>query len=78
MEIQSLLIVFSVAGSLKNKCALPLESEKCAWIKEQKCGRHGVNVIISDFIELDDCRFSKDVIALNYTFFKDYKPENSN
>lgn len=46
-----------------------MEKQKYLWIREQKCGQGGVNVIISDFIDLDNCKFCKEVVDLNYNFF---------
>lgn len=72
-----LLSASSSAGTLKKSCVLPMEPEKYSWIREQKCGQHGVNIIISDFIDLDECRFCKEVVKINYEFFKNHKSEGS-
>lgn len=61
----------NIYSSLKRRCVVPLENSKYQWIKQQKCGQNGVNIIISDFVELDNWRFCKEIIHLNYTFLKD-------
>jgi hypothetical protein len=50
---------------LKNQCLVPLEKEKYKWLKNQRPGPDGVNIVISDFVDYDDGTFSKAVIGLN-------------
>lgn len=56
---------FLVVGTLKQKCAVEFNDERIEWISRQVPGNNGVNVIIVDFIDLDDDIFSKTVINLN-------------
>ncbi|KAK9708818.1 hypothetical protein QE152_g26995 [Popillia japonica] len=52
-------------GSLKSKCVIPLEKMKYKWLYNQTPGPRGVNVIISDFINMTEEKFAKAVIGLN-------------
>ncbi|RZC35554.1 PI-PLC-X domain containing protein [Asbolus verrucosus] len=52
-------------GSLKNNLSIPLHRDKCEWLKGQKPGQGGINVVISDFVDYQDYQFSKVVIGLN-------------
>lgn len=54
-----------VLGTLKQKCAVEFNDERIEWISRQVPGNNGVNVIIVDFIDLEDDIFSKTVINLN-------------
>ncbi|XP_025835907.1 PI-PLC X domain-containing protein 3 [Agrilus planipennis] len=58
-------------GNLKSKCVLPLDKYKFNWINLQKPGPSGVNIIISDFVELQEYQFCKDVINLNLKLLKE-------
>lgn len=54
-------------GNLKKSCAVPCLNTVLPWINDQHPGRyHGVNVIIADFVELNNAVFSKTIIDLNY------------
>lgn len=55
-------------GTLKKKCAKPLEKTKSEWIISQKVGPGGANIIISDFVEMSSNKFAKEVIDLNGKF----------
>ncbi|EFA08660.1 PI-PLC X domain-containing protein 2 [Tribolium castaneum] len=55
----------NIFSSLVNKCVLPLETAKYDWIRRQRAGPKGVNIVISDFIDYQDYRFCKEVIDLN-------------
>jgi len=53
------------------KCVLPLNNILYKWIGNQKIGRkHGVNVIIADFINMNGFNFCNNVIQLNYNYLK--------
>ncbi|RZC43056.1 PI-PLC X domain-containing protein 3 [Asbolus verrucosus] len=52
-------------SSLEAKCVLPLEKQKYAWLRKQKPGVGGVNIVISDFVHYQDNQFSREVISLN-------------
>ncbi|KAK4874099.1 hypothetical protein RN001_013459 [Aquatica leii] len=54
-----------IYSSLKKQCVIPLQKTKCEWISRQMIGGHGVNIIIGDFIELNNSQFSSEVIRLN-------------
>lgn len=54
-----------VVGTLRQKCAVDFNDERIEWISRQVPGNNGVNVIIADFIDLEDDIFSKTVINLN-------------
>lgn len=56
------------------KCCLPLNDVLPQWINNQKSGKkHGVNVIIADFINTNGFNFSDIVIGLNYKYLNTVK-----
>lgn len=58
-------ILTNLCSSLETICATRLEKRKSIWISRQIAGRTGVNVIISDFIEMSASQFCRDVVSLN-------------
>ncbi|CAH1984240.1 unnamed protein product [Acanthoscelides obtectus] len=58
-------IITHLFSTLKQKCATDFEKQKLDWIDHQKPGETGMNVVITDFVELSDCKYVKDVINLN-------------
>lgn len=52
-------------GNLKKFSGLQLLSKKLHWVKEQTPGARGVNVIIADFVDIQDQNFCRTVIDLN-------------
>ncbi|XP_066248748.1 PI-PLC X domain-containing protein 3-like [Euwallacea similis] len=58
-------ILEGLLTTLKQKCAVDFQAARIEWIVSQAPGPNGVNVIIGDFIDLDDNKFSKTVINLN-------------
>lgn len=65
--MQNLFLPFcvSTAGNLKKFSGLQLLSKKLHWVKEQTPGARGVNVIIADFVDIQDQNFCRTVIDLN-------------
>lgn len=58
-------------------CCLPLNNFLPNWITNQKSGhKHGVNVIIADFISMNGFNFCNIVIQLNYKHLKIIKNRN--
>lgn len=56
------------------KCCCPLNIVLPKWINNQKTGhKHGVNVIIADFINMKEFNFCDIVIKLNYKYLKTIK-----
>ncbi|XP_050310327.1 PI-PLC X domain-containing protein 3-like [Anthonomus grandis grandis] len=51
--------------TLKKKCAVDFAALRTEWIRNQTAGQNGVNIIIADFIDINDNEFSKAVISLN-------------
>ncbi|XP_018574666.1 PI-PLC X domain-containing protein 3 [Anoplophora glabripennis] len=64
-------IIKNLCNTLKKTCAEDLEVRKLQWINNQKSGEGGMNIVISDFIDLSDCEFVKVVINLNEQFLSD-------
>lgn len=64
-----LSFIWFYLGTLKSKCVLPIEETKYEWIKRQKLGKNGVNIVISDFVDVNGCKFCSEVIGLNYTYY---------
>ncbi|XP_066139925.1 PI-PLC X domain-containing protein 3-like [Euwallacea fornicatus] len=58
-------ILEGLLTTLEQKCAVDFQPARIEWIVGQVPGPHGANVIIGDFIDLDDNEFSKAVINLN-------------
>ncbi|KAF5291415.1 hypothetical protein FQR65_LT01726 [Abscondita terminalis] len=58
----------NIFSTLKQKCVIPFHQTKCEWIRSQNIGKHGVNVIISDFIDLENDEFVLEIIKLNFKF----------
>lgn len=58
-------ILGHLCSSLESVCSARLEKRKSIWISRQVAGRGGVNVIISDFIEMTASQFCRDVVSLN-------------
>jgi len=50
-------------GSLKTELGSPMCSAISAWLKSQKSGRGGINIVITDFVE--EYNFIENVLALN-------------
>lgn len=60
------------------KCCRPLNIAIPTWINKQKAAnRHGVNVIIADFINLNGFDFCDIVIRLNYKYLNVIKYTHS-
>lgn len=55
-------------GTLRKQCATPAHKTILEWINKQKIGFGGVNIIISDFVDLTGNQFTKEVIGLNAKF----------
>ncbi|KAF5270660.1 hypothetical protein FQA39_LY01398 [Lamprigera yunnana] len=54
-------------SSLKKKCVLPLQNTKLDWINRQKIGgEKGINIVIGDFIDIENNQFMIDIIELNF------------
>ncbi|KAJ8971005.1 hypothetical protein NQ314_000922, partial [Rhamnusium bicolor] len=43
-----------LCGTLEERCARDLENAKLEWINKQKSGEGGMNIVISDYIDLSD------------------------
>ena len=57
----------NLCSNLKQKCGVDILQEKFDWIRKKRSGIYGkLNIIISDFIELENYQFPKMVIELNY------------
>jgi hypothetical protein len=52
-------------SSLKKKCAEPCNHAIIPWLEAQQLGSKGINVVISDFIKMQNIPFCKTVIQLN-------------
>lgn len=52
-------------STLEKKCALPIHNARIKWIQEQTIGIGGVNIIIGDFINLQDFQFPLEIVKLN-------------
>lgn len=56
-------IMSNIAGNLKNVAKTTM-SVGVEWLKTKKRGLQGINIVIADFVELED--FCQTVIRLNY------------
>jgi len=54
-----------VFSSLEEKCGKPCNKAIIPWLQKQQPGSKGVNIVISDFIKMDNIPFCKTVIQLN-------------
>jgi hypothetical protein len=61
----TLFIMGHVAKCLKNTLCLDVEKPLMDWLKKQKAGSGGVNIVSVDFVEL--AGYIETVIGLNYT-----------
>ncbi|KAF2883348.1 hypothetical protein ILUMI_22850 [Ignelater luminosus] len=52
-------------STLRKQCAKPLTKVIQNWIQKQKVGVGGVNIIICDFIDINDYEFTKEIVSLN-------------
>jgi hypothetical protein len=52
-------------SSLKRKCAEPCNRAIIPWLEAQQPGNKGINIVISDFIKMQNIPFCKTVIQLN-------------
>lgn len=55
----------NVNGSLQNDIAMKVMPDIIKWLKYQKRGKCGINVVTADYVEIDD--FVKTVINLNFS-----------
>lgn len=51
-------------GSLLNDIAMKVMPDVMKWLKQQKRGKCGINIVIADYIEIDE--FAKAVINMNF------------
>ncbi|XP_060563653.1 PI-PLC X domain-containing protein 3-like [Ruditapes philippinarum] len=58
-------ILGNLNGSLLENIAKDVMPEAIRWVKQQRRGTSGVNIVTTDFIELGD--FAKSVISLNFS-----------
>ncbi|KAJ3615799.1 hypothetical protein Zmor_008627 [Zophobas morio] len=58
-------VVKHLFSCLKKQCLLPLQRDKYKWLRMQRPGRGGLNIVISDFAEFEDGRFARAVVGLN-------------
>lgn len=59
-------VIRNPCGTLAKECALPCHSAVIPWLAEQKPGPNGVNVVISDYVNINNAEFCKTVVALNF------------
>lgn len=58
-------VIKNPCGNLAKECALPCHNAIIPWLSDQKPGPNGINVVISDYININNAEFCKTVIALN-------------
>ncbi|XP_072944750.1 PI-PLC X domain-containing protein 3 [Epargyreus clarus] len=69
-------ILFRWMSNLRNKCAVPVNKEVLPKLTEFTPGpprdstRAPLNVVIADFVDLDDALFSKTIIQLNFKLLR--------
>ena len=63
-------------STLKKSCVLPLHDMKIDWVRQQTIGNRGVNVIIGDFIDLNNGQFPLEIIQLNFKMFPNNASSN--
>lgn len=70
----TVLLIFRWASNLRDKCAIPVKKDVLPTLAQFIPGppngfdsptRAPVNVVIADFVELDDAVFSRTIIQLN-------------
>jgi hypothetical protein len=54
-----------VFSTLEEKCGKPCNEAIIPWLQKQQPGSKGVNIVISDFIKMENIPFCKTVIQLN-------------
>jgi len=60
-------------SSLEEKCGKPCNKAIIPWLQKQQPGSKGVNIVISDFIQMDNIPFCKTVIQLNASLLQEVK-----
>uniref|UniRef100_A0A1B6LKK9 Phosphatidylinositol-specific phospholipase C X domain-containing protein n=1 Tax=Graphocephala atropunctata TaxID=36148 RepID=A0A1B6LKK9_9HEMI len=63
-------VVRNPCGALQSSCAVPCFQAAIPWLQQQRPGLHGINVVITDFVNTDAELFSKVVIGLNKLLLK--------
>ncbi|CAH0564324.1 unnamed protein product [Brassicogethes aeneus] len=58
-------IFFNILSTLRQKGGIELEEDRNNWILKHKPGGNGLNIVISDFMDLTNNSFSKSIISLN-------------
>lgn len=62
-----------VFSSLEEKCGKPCNKAIIPWLQRQQPGSKGVNIVISDFIKMENIPFCKTVIQLNASLLQEVK-----
>lgn len=65
------LVILHPFSTLEDKCGRPCNKAILPWIERQIPGRGGINVVISDFINMPDIHFSKTVVQLNLKYLQE-------
>ncbi|KAG8297734.1 PI-PLC X domain-containing protein 2 [Homalodisca vitripennis] len=63
-------VVRNPCGALQSSCAVPCFRAVIPWLQQQRPGLHGVNVVITDFVNTEAELFSTVVIGLNDLLLK--------
>ncbi|XP_054268613.1 PI-PLC X domain-containing protein 2-like isoform X1 [Macrosteles quadrilineatus] len=63
-------VIHHPCGELRSKCSKPCLQAVIPWLKQQRPGLRGINVVITDFVEMGGDLFSKVVIGLNDLLLK--------
>ena len=60
-------------SSLEEKCGKPCNKAIIPWLQKEHPGPKGVNIVISDFIKMENIPFCKTVIQLNASLLQEVK-----
>lgn len=63
-------VMRNLCGELRSSCSVPCFNAAIPWLRQQRPGVGGINVVISDFVNTDREEFCRTVIGLNDILLK--------
>ncbi|XP_035206296.1 PI-PLC X domain-containing protein 3-like [Stegodyphus dumicola] len=60
------LILRNLLGNLRSVLVSDCNKQLLKWLEDKHPGPHGLNIVICDFIDYDDCAIPQSIVNLNY------------
>lgn len=65
-------------SSLQKRLVQPCNQTLCEWLKDQRAGPKGPNIVMTDFVEWNNFQIPKCVIQMNYTLLNHHETDHRN